>query len=153
MDEVGIPRENLIFLDFPDGKLMKNSMPFKARLAEQIARIEPAVILVPFRYDLHPDHVAVHRGADHVAVHRGARDAVLESPGSSILLEYFIYFRWRLIESGDVRQMILPSRLLKIDISNVADKKASTIHVYKSQTDILGDWQEQPQHLGALQRT
>jgi hypothetical protein len=40
--------------------------------------------------------------------------------------------------------MILPSRLLKIDISNVADKKASTIHVYKSQTDIVGDWQEQP---------
>jgi LmbE family N-acetylglucosaminyl deacetylase len=135
MDEVGIPRENLIFLDFPDGKLMKNSMPFKARLAEQIARIEPAVILVPFRYDLHPDHVAVHRGA---------RDAVLESPGSSILLEYFIYFRWRLIKSGDVRQSIPASRLLNIDTGAVADKKSATIYRYASQTGIHSDWQEQP---------
>ena len=133
MDEVGIPRENSIFLDFPDGKLMKNALPFTARLAEQLARIEPAVILVPFRYDLHPDHVAVHRGA---------RDAVLESDGSSILLEYFIYFRWRLIESGDVRQMIPASRLLNIDTSAVADKKAATIRLYASQTDILSDWQE-----------
>ena len=135
MDEIGIPRENLIFLDFPDGKLMKNALPFKTRLAEQLARIEPAIILVPFRYDLHPDHVAVHRGV---------RDVVLETTGSATLLEYFIYYRWRLVKSGDVRQMIPPSRLLKVDISNVADKKASTIHFYKSQTDIISDWQEQP---------
>ena len=135
MDDVGIPRENSIFLDFPDGKLMKNALPFKARLAEQLARIEPAVILVPFRYDLHPDHVAVHRGV---------RDAVLETGGSSILLEYFIYFRWRLIESGDVRRMIPASRLLNIDTGAVAEKKAATIHRYASQTDILSDWQEQP---------
>jgi len=135
MDEVGIPRENSIFLDFPDGKLIKNALPFKARLVEQLARIEPAVILVPFRYDLH---------SDHVAVHRGVRDAVLETAISGVLLEYFIYFRWRLIESGDVRQMIPASRLLNIDTSAVADKKLATIHLYASQTGIFSDWQEQP---------
>ena len=135
MDEVGIPRENAIFLDFPDGKLMKHALLFKARLAEQVARIDPAVILVPFRYDLHPDHVAVHRGV---------RDAVLEMAGSTILLEYFVYFRWRLIESGDIRQVIPASRLLNIDISAVAGKKSATIHLYTSQTSIVCDWQEQP---------
>ena len=135
MGELGIPRENSIFLDFPDGKLMKNALLFKARLAEQVARIDPAVILVPFRYDLHPDHVAVHRGT---------RDAVLELAGSTILLEYFIYYRWRLIESKDVRQLISASRLLNIDISAVADKKSATIYLYASQTGILSDWQEQP---------
>ena len=135
MDDVGIPRENSIFLNFPDGKLMKNILPFKARLAEQLARIEPAIILVPFRYDLHPDHVAVHRGA---------RDAVLESADSSIMLEYFIYFRWRLIKSADVRQLIPASRLLSIDTSAVADKKSATIYLYASQTGVHSDWQEQP---------
>jgi LmbE family N-acetylglucosaminyl deacetylase len=135
MDEVGIPRENLIFLDFPDGKLMKNSLLFKARLAEELTRIDPAIILVPFRYDLHPDHVAVHRGV---------RNAILESAAAGILLEYFIYFRWRLIKSGDVRREISASRLLNIDISAVAEKKSATIYRYVSQTEILSDWQDQP---------
>lgn len=135
MDDVGIPRENSIFLDFPDGKLMKNALPFKGRLVEHLARIEPAIILAPFRYDLHPDHVAVYRGV---------RDAVLETGGGSILLEYFIYFRWRLIKSGDVRQLIPASRLLNIDTSAVADKKSATIHLYASQTRVHNDWQEQP---------
>ena len=135
MGEVGIPRENAIFLDFPDGKLMKNAVLFKARIAEELSRIEPAIILVPFRYDLHPDHVAVHRGV---------RDAVLEATYSSIMLEYFIYFRWRLIESRDIRKMIPAARLLNIDISAVADKKSATIYLYTSQTNILSDWQEHP---------
>jgi LmbE family N-acetylglucosaminyl deacetylase len=135
MGEVGIPRENAIFLDLPDGKLMKNAVLFKARVAEELSRIEPAIILVPFRYDLHPDHVAVHRGV---------RDAVLEAACSSIMLEYFIYFRWRLIETGDVRRNISASRLLNIDISTVADEKSATINLYASQTRILSDWQEQP---------
>jgi LmbE family N-acetylglucosaminyl deacetylase len=135
LDDVGIPRENSIFLDFPDGRLMKNTLSFKARLAEQLARIEPAIILVPFRYDLH---------ADHVAVYRAARDVVLDSAGGSILLEYFIYFRWRLIKSGDVRELIPTPRLLKIDTNAVAARKSATIHLYASQTGILSDWQEQP---------
>ncbi len=135
MGDVGIPRENAIFLDFPDGKLMQNAVLFKARIAEELSRIEPAIILVPFRYDLHPDHVAVHRGV---------RDAVLEATYSSIMLEYFIYFRWRLIESRDIRKMIPAARLLNIDISAVADKKSATIYLYTSQTGILNDWQEQP---------
>lgn len=135
MDAVGIPQENLVFLDFPDGKLIKYSLSFKAKLAEQLARIKPAIILIPFRYDLH---------LDHVAVHRGVRDVVLETADSAVLLEYFIYFRWRLIKSGDVRQLIPASRLLYVDTSAVAEKKATAIHRYTSQTDIISEWQEQP---------
>lgn len=135
MDGIGIPRENLTFLDFPDGKLTNSLLLFKVRIAEELSRIKPAVVLVPFRYDLH---------SDHVAVHRGVRDAVLEEAGNWALLEYFIYYRWRLAGSGDVRQMIPASRLLTIDISTVADKKAAAIHLYSSQTEIISDWQEQP---------
>jgi LmbE family N-acetylglucosaminyl deacetylase len=135
MDGIGVPQENLTFLDFPDGKLTNSMRLFKARIANELSRIDPAIILIPFRYDLH---------SDHVAVHRGVRDAVLEEAGNRVLLEYFIYYRWRLIKSGDVRQMIPVSRLLKVDISTVADKKAAAIHLYSSQTEILSDWQEQP---------
>lgn len=135
MDAVGIPHENLAFLNFPDGKLRRYSVSFKERLAEQLARIKPAIILIPFRYDLHPDHVAVHRGVS---------DVVLETADSAVLLEYIIYFRWRLIKSGDVRQLIPGSRLLNIDTSAVAEKKSATIYLYASQTSVNNDWQEQP---------
>ena len=135
MNEVGIPQENLIFLDFPDGKLRHNISELKSRLKEEISRIEPAIVLVPFRYDLHPDHVAVTRCV---------REVLLNSPIDCVLLEYFVYFRWRLIASGDIRQMISESSLLTVDTSSVGEKKSSIIRLYRSQTEILSDWQEQP---------
>lgn len=135
MDHIGVPRENLTYLDLPDGKLMRHSRSFKAHMEEQLSRIQPAVVLIPFRYDLH---------SDHVAVHRGVREAVLETGSSAVLLEYFIYFRWRLIKSRDIRRMIPDSRLLNVDISAVASMKSASIHLYASQTEILGDWQDQP---------
>jgi len=135
MNEVGVPQENLVFLDFPDGRLLRSNPGLKSRLMREISRIEPAVVLAPFRYDLHPDHVAVNKGV---------RDALRDMPIECLMLEYFIYFRWRLIETGDVRRMIPASRLLNIDISAVADKKSAAIHLYASQTGILSDWQEQP---------
>jgi LmbE family N-acetylglucosaminyl deacetylase len=135
MREVGIPKQNLQFLDFPDGKLKHNLVDLKSRLSEQISRIEPDIVLAPFRYDLHPDHVALTRCV---------RSIILTGAFDCTLLEYFIYFRWRLIASGDIRQMIDESNLLTVDTRSVADRKSSIIRLYRSQTDVLGDWQENP---------
>ncbi len=43
MNGVGIPRENLIFLDFPDGILRHNISQLKPRLKEEMSRIEPVL--------------------------------------------------------------------------------------------------------------
>ena len=135
MGAVGIPPDNLVFLDLPDRKLSRNASELKRRLESEIARIAPSVILIPFRYDLHPDHVAVHRCV---------RRAVRESAAGPVLLEYFIYFRWRLIGAKDIRRTISESHLLKVDVESVAAKKIAAIRLYRSQTSILGDWQERP---------
>jgi len=135
MREVGIPKQNLQFLDFPDGKLKQNLAALKFRLSEQISRIEPNIVLAPFRYDLHPDHVALTKCV---------RNIILTGPVDCTLLEYFVYFRWRLIESGDIRQMIAKSNLLTVDTRSVAERKSSIIRLYRSQTDVLSDWQQNP---------
>ena len=135
MNEVGVPRENVVFLDFPDGKLLRRNRALKSRLIDEISRIEPAIVLAPFRYDLHPDHVAVNTSV---------RAALLDIGSDCLMLEYFIYFRWRLIESGDIRRMIAESSLLKVDTTSVAEKKSALIGLYRSQTEVLSDWQEQP---------
>jgi LmbE family N-acetylglucosaminyl deacetylase len=135
MSNIGVPRENVVFLDFPDGKLSRCNRALKFRLIDEISRIEPAVVLAPFRYDLHADHVAVN-----LSVRAAVSDIRIECP----MLEYIIYFRWQLLESGDVRRTIRESNLLKVDTTSVAEKKSALIGLYRSQTEILSDWQEQP---------
>lgn len=135
MHEVGVPQDNLVFLNFPDGALSRNIRGFRSRLSHEITRIDPSIVLAPFRYDLHSDHVAVNRCARAI-LSREKRDR--------LLLEYIVYYRWRLIGSGDVRSMIPESRFLTVSTKSVAAGKSSAIYRYRSQTETLSDWQDQP---------
>ena len=135
MEGIGIPQDNLVFLDFPDGKLFRHSRQLESRLREEISRIDPAVVFAPFRYDLH---------SDHVATNRCTRSALSKDTNDRLLLEYIVYYRWRLIESGDIRTIIPDSSFLTINTRNMVAEKSATIRQYRSQTDILSDWQSQP---------
>ena len=135
MREVGIPKDNLVFLNFPDGTLSRNLRQFRSRLAHEISRINPSIVLAPFRYDLH---------SDHVAVNRCTRAVLSDQQQDCHLLEYIVYYRWRLIRSGDIRTLIPDSSLLRVDTTIVAAKKSSAIYRYRSQTETLSDWQTQP---------
>lgn len=133
--EIGVPPENSTLLRLPDGSLSRVKRELERRLEQEISRIEPDFILVPFRYDLHSDHVAVHR-------------AILELKRTGringTILEYFIYFRWRLIGGRDIRLRILKGKLMKVDISPVSIAKRRALSRYLSQTSILYSWQETP---------
>ena len=61
-----------------------------------------------------------------------------------LLLEYIVYYRWRLIESGDIRTIIPDSSFLTVHTKNMVAEKSATIRQYRSQTEILSDWQNQP---------
>ena len=135
MAGIGIPRDNLVFLDFPDGTLYRRSRQLKSRLSEEISRIDPAVVLTPFRYDLH---------SDHVATNRCTRSVLSGDRKQRVLLEYLVYYRWRLIESGDIRTQIPDTSFLTVDTRQVVAEKTAIIHQYRSQTEILSDWQSQP---------
>ena len=130
---IGVPAENLRFLDLPDGKLTARRQDLLRALAEAVAAIEPEFVFAPFRYDVHPDHVALNRAA---------RDVLRALPAAPALLEYFVYHRLPLAPRGDVRQALEPRALLRIDTRSVADAKRAALGCYLTQTTIRYPWQD-----------
>lgn len=132
---MGIPSANLQFLDLPDGRLARCRPALEAGLAQAIARLKPEFVFAPFRYDVHPDHVALNRAA---------RTVLRARPGAPRLLEYFVYHRLRFAPGGDVRQALAEGVLLSVDTRPVADAKRAALDCYRSQTELLHDWQDRP---------
>lgn len=56
--ELGLPKENIHFLDFIDGHISDRPEKEMERFRELIARLQPSVILVPHRGEGWPDHTA-----------------------------------------------------------------------------------------------
>jgi LmbE family N-acetylglucosaminyl deacetylase len=137
---LGVPAANLHFLGFPDGELFRHRKAFEADLDALVQRVEPDSILVPFRYDRHPDHLAINR----VATGLYGRHPHIQ------LFEYFVYYRWRLLPGGDVRRYIRPEQLVSVDIRANAPLKRKALDCFRSQTTPFFEWQHRPNLTEAL---
>jgi N-acetylglucosamine malate deacetylase 1 len=135
MGMLGVPEGNLHFLQFPDGKLSEHGPELAESLAELLRRLRPSCVLMPFRYDRHPDHLALNRGAMRASEQISFRVD---------LFEYFVYYRWSLVPGNDIRNFIRPEQLLKIDIQKQAAQKQRALECYTSQTTLLAPWQDRP---------
>jgi hypothetical protein len=60
------------------------------------------------------------------------------------LIEYFVYYRWRLMPKGDIRRYIRPQLLFKLGIGDVAHQKRQALDCFTSQTTIYYPWQTRP---------
>jgi LmbE family N-acetylglucosaminyl deacetylase len=134
---LGVPENNLHFLCLPEAQLKKHISSLRNSLGDKIRRIAPKHIFVPFRYDRHPDHLAVNQ----TIVSTLQQSDIVAQPQ---LIEYFIYYRWRLIPKRDIRKYIKPQFLYKLDISDVASKKRQSLACFLSQTTIYYPWQTRP---------
>jgi LmbE family N-acetylglucosaminyl deacetylase len=132
---LGVSNENIHFLSLPDGQLAKHTDALIRLLTELIGQIEPAHILMPFRYDSHPDHLAL----NHVITAARRQGEVRAE-----LTEYFVYYRWRLLPAGDVRKYIHPDHLFEVTIDNVSDRKRAALSLFKTQTTKFYAWQPRP---------
>lgn len=132
---LGVPQENLRFLRLPEAQLKKNIPALTDMLIKAIREIQPDYILVPFRYDRHPDHLAINRVV--IEGHRQGRH-------QSQVVEYFVYHRWRLLPKRDIRAYIKPDCLLAVDGTDVAIMKRKALDFFKSQTEIYYPWQTRP---------
>jgi hypothetical protein len=90
---------------------------------------------MPFRYDRHPDHLAI----NHV-ITAASRAGVIRAE----LTEYFVYYRWRLLPRKDIRKYIRADLLLEIDIRAVAGLKRAALDRFTSQTTRFYPWQTRP---------
>ena len=132
---LGIPEQNLHFLCLPEAELRRSIVSFRTPLRETIRDIYPDFILIPFRYDRHPDHLAV----NHV-ITADLEQGILKAQS----IEYFVYYRWRLMPKRDIRKYIKPQFLYRLDISNVARQKRQSLDCFVSQTTIYYPWQTRP---------
>lgn len=132
---LGLPRQNLHFLCLPEAKLSENKTALNKALLEKLNAINPEFIFLPFRYDRHPDHLAVNQ-----VVTSALNHGVLHGQ----LVEYFIYYRYRLLPKRDIRKYIQPQFIYKLDISDVSRKKRKALDCYISQTTIYYPWQTRP---------
>jgi len=135
MKYLGIPEKNINFLGLPEANLRKYLSKLQKLLLEVIQVINPDFIFIPFRYDRHPDHLSV----NHV-LSLAQKNGLFKSQ----LIEYFVYYRWRLLPQGDIRKYIRAENLVYIDISDVSQLKRTALNFYKSQTTKYFSWQTRP---------
>lgn len=133
----GIPPQNLHFLDLPDGALRHQQARLREALAALLAALRPQTILLPFRYDRHPDHIAVFQAGI-----EAARAASL--PQTAAFYEYFIYPAWRELPGGDVRACLDAAALSAIAVDGVAEVKRKALMCYASQFTCYFPWQARP---------
>jgi LmbE family N-acetylglucosaminyl deacetylase len=135
MASLGLDAANVHFLNLPDGRLQQHKEALRRELRRCVEQLQPEQVLVPFRYDRHPDHLALnHLMTELVAggVYQGQ------------MFEYFVYHRWRLLAAGDVRCYIRQSLLLQIDTTPVAAQKRAALDCFQSQTMRFYPWQTRP---------
>jgi LmbE family N-acetylglucosaminyl deacetylase len=135
MKLLGVPEQNLHFLCLPEAQLQKHLSSLRNLLRNKIGTIAPKFIFVPFRYDRHPDHLAVNQAV--------AFDLQQDFPQVQ-LIEYFVYYRWRLMPKRDIRRYIQPQLLFKLEIADVAQQKRQALNSFTSQTTIYYPWQTRP---------
>lgn len=130
---LGIPLANVHFLNLPDGRLRQHQVAVNEAVETWVDTLRPDHVLAPFRYDRHPDHLALNRAATRLA-----------QTGAFHLTEYFVYHYWRMLPTGDVRDYIRPGLLQVIEITAVAQQKRAALDCYKSQTTRFYPWQARP---------
>lgn len=135
MKLLGVPEHNLKFLCLPEAQLQGHSSSLRNLLGDTIRKIAPAHIFFPFRYDRHPDHLAV----NHAIV-----SDFCQADAPPQLIEYFVYYRWRLMPKRDIRRYIRPEFLFKLEIGDVTLQKRRALDCFTSQTTIYYPWQTRP---------
>jgi LmbE family N-acetylglucosaminyl deacetylase len=135
MSLLGVAEENLHFLRLPEAELKRHIPSLRRELLAHIMTIEPDHILLPFRFDRHPDHLVINR-----VLTAAQRQGEIKAE----LVEYFVYYRWRLLPGGDVRQYIRPPHLLEVNTQPAAALKRRALDCFKSQTTIFYPWQTRP---------
>ena len=142
MQVLGIPAQNLHFLDLPDGRLARRGTELRTALAGVIREIRPRSLLVPFRFDRHPDHLAANRAAVETVADQVEDDLRI--------VEYFVYYRSRLLSERDLRRYIRSDELVVVNTDLQSERKRSALKCYRSQTTAFFEWQHRPILAAAL---
>jgi LmbE family N-acetylglucosaminyl deacetylase len=136
MQQLGVPPENVHFLDFPDRRLGRHLPALRRALRELAERVGPDHVVAPFRYDRHPDHLALHRAV--VDLFGDPEENQVE------VTEYFVYHHSRLLPRRDLRAYVRPGLLRAVIPGSAAASKRRALDCFRSQTTRMYPWQTRP---------
>ncbi len=129
---LGIGPAQARFLDVPEYRVAEHAEGVRRSYERILDEVKPDVLLAPFRFDKH---------ADHIALGMILRSLLWERRSSCELLEYFVYWRWRMVPSGDIRRHVRPDRLVTVDLAAQSAKKREALECFRSQTTLYFPWQ------------
>ena len=132
---LGVPGDHVTFLGLPDGSLAHHEAFMATAVAEQAQATGAGAVLVPFRYDRHPDHLALNRAVT------AARVA---SRIASELVEYFVYTRWRMLRTRDIRDYVRPDDTVRVFAADASRRKLAALACHHSQTTLFFPGQRRP---------
>jgi LmbE family N-acetylglucosaminyl deacetylase len=126
---LGLPRENLTFLRFEDGRLADHRRLLRDRLVDIFDKMDPEEIFAPSIIDTHRDHRVLAELGRELA--RARRDRF------PLLYEYPIWF-WdpRILRIRDLLQL----RIRIVRTEGFRPRKSAAIAAYRSQvTNLIGE--------------
>ena len=122
MKVLGYGEEQLSFLGLPENGVGAHVDVLRGELQELGVSFNPSVVLCPFRFDQHADHVAL-------------RNACRRVFGGRVrILEYFVYYHYPLLPGGDVRAYCKADVLHCVDGGLQREKKLKALKCFVSQT-------------------
>jgi LmbE family N-acetylglucosaminyl deacetylase len=133
---LGVPEENLIFLEFEDGKLQDNMEEAERKVIEILKAHCPVEVYFPYRNDVHPDHRALYMIV---------KNAVAKLELLTKEYQYSIFQKYaRLGPISDKIFSGLRRNIVRVDISAFIQKKTAAIKEFKSELTVISKKQKNP---------
>jgi len=133
---LGVPEENLLFLDFEDGTLEKHAKEAEGRISEITEKYVPAEIYLPHIRDWHPDHRETNRIA---------RKCLQKLGSKPTKFQYSISHKYGRIGPLMERVFSFFTRNRKeVDISEFLSLKERAVNEFKTEVSIISSKQEEP---------
>jgi LmbE family N-acetylglucosaminyl deacetylase len=135
MKILGLPEENLIFLDFEDGRLRENAEKAEELVAQILEKNRPEEVYFPAENDHHKDHKATNR-------------IVKNSIGKLGLpaMKYQYVISQRFSRIGPIFDRIIDpfKHTIFVDVSEFVSLKEEALKAYVSEISIISKTQKRP---------
>ena len=133
---LGVTEENLIFLDFEDGKLKENSYKAEKEVSQILTRFSPVEVYFPYRRDHHPDHRATN-----CIVRKAVKSLGLKT----LKFEYSVAQRYfRVAITLEKLYNLFRHNIIKVDISQFVILKEKALSEFKSEITLFSCKQDRP---------
>lgn len=133
---LGVPEENIIFLDFEDGKLEENAEKAEERVTQILKQFRPEEVYFSSEKDCHEDHRATSRIV---------RNAIKKLGLSTLEYRYSIAQRFsRIGPMFDRFLNLFKRRMIRVDTSEFVSLKEKAMKEYRSEITIISSKQKRP---------